>query len=514
MKYSMRTFETRIHMDELSFGILSSYAELFAKIEHHLFKEIISHADPNVCKQKFLQQFGITGRQYNACKVILKGKIDSIKERREAQIIDVEEKVKALDLKIKKIKNPFTIHQKKRRLDHLRTKLAQLKIDKAQNTVRLCFGSKQLFNAQFSLKEKGYASQAEWRKAWQKKRNSEFFVLGSKDEIGGNQSCSAFLQEDGTLHLRLRLPNLFTEHYGKYLWMRNVQFGYGHKEILAGLVAKQALSYRFKLDEKGWRIFVSVDIPQAPLVSDERQGAIGVDVNSNHLSIAETDRFGNVIFKQTIDLNLYGKNSHQAKAIIGDACKKIVSFAEKTKKPLVLEKLNFQQKKKTLKEKHASYARMLSSFAYNSILKHIQSRAHKQGIEIKEVNPAYTSIIGRVKFAKRYGLSIHHAAALTIARRSVRFSEKLPSRLTDIPDGRGGHVALPVPVRNRIEHVWTLWRKLSKKLSVVLAAHFLAIKNRSLSPLKTACVMWTPKSYRLKRRYTNRQTCCSADVIA
>ncbi len=489
MKHSMRTFETRIAIDELSFEILTAYAGLFAKIEHHLFKEIISNTDPNVCKQKFLQRFGITGRQYNACKVVLKGKIDSIKERRDAQIIDIEEKVQALNSKIKKIKNPFTAHQKKRRLYNLKTKLAQLKVDKSQNIVRLCFGSKKLFSAQFFLKENGYASQEEWRKTWQKKRNSEFFVLGSKDEMGGNQSCSAFLQEDGTLHLRLRLPNLFAEQYGNYLWIQNVHFAYGHKEILAGLLAKQALCYRFKLDEKGWRIFISLDILQAPIISDEKLGAIGVDINSNHLSIAEIDRFGNAISKQTIDLNLYGKTSHQAKAIIGDACKKIVDFAEKTKKPIVLEELNFKQKKKNLKEKYASYARMLSSFAYSSILNHIKSRAHKQGIEIKEVNPAYTSIIGRVKFAKRYGLSIHHAAALVIARRSVRFSEKLPSRLTDIPDGRGGHVALPVPVRNRVEHVWTLWRKLGKKLSVALAAHFLAIKNRSSSLLKTASVM-------------------------
>jgi hypothetical protein len=64
MKYSMRTFETRIHLDEPSVGILTSYAELFAKIEHHLFKEILSNAEPNGCKQKFLQQFGVTGRQY------------------------------------------------------------------------------------------------------------------------------------------------------------------------------------------------------------------------------------------------------------------------------------------------------------------------------------------------------------------------------------------------------------------------------------------------------------------
>lgn len=91
-----------------------------------------------------------------------------------------------------------------------------------------------------------------------------------------------------------------------------------------------------------------------------------------------------------------------------------------------MEKLDFKQIKATLREKGTSYARMLSSFAYSSILTHLKSRAQKQGIALKEINPAYTSIIGRVKFCKRYGLSIHHAAALVIARRFFRFSEQPP----------------------------------------------------------------------------------------
>lgn len=489
MKDSMRTYETRISLDDASLDILSFCAEIFAQVEHQLFKKMISSAEPNACKREFLQQFGITGRQYNACKVILQGKIDSIQEKRNIQIINLEEKIKSQESKLKKIKNLFTIHQKKRYLNHLKTKLTKLITDKDQNIIRLCFGSKQLFRAQFFLKENGYASLEEWKQEWQKSRSSEFFVLGSKDEISGNQSCTAFLQEDGSLNLRLRLPNSCLKQESNYLWINNVRFAYGHKEIVAALKSKQALCYRFKRDEKGWRLFINVNTPHAPLISDEKLGVIGIDINSNHLSLVETDRFGNAIDKQTIPLSLYGKSSHQAQAIIGDVCKKIVNSAVAAKKPLVLEKLNFQQKKSSLKETGASYARMLSSFAYSNILTHIKSRAQKLGIEIKEVNPAYTSIIGRIKYSKRYGLSIHHAAALVIARRSLRFSEKLSSRLTDIPDGRGGHVALSVPVRNRIEHVWALWRKLSKKLSVVLAAHFRAIKNRSTSPHETACVM-------------------------
>ena len=489
MTHCMRTYETRILVDDSSYGILSSYANLFAQVEHHLFKAKIANTDPNACKRSFLKQFGITGRQYNACHTILQGKIDSIKERRNGQISDLEAKIKALEPKIKKIKNSLIAHQKKRRLSFLKIKLTQLKADRDQNIVRLCFGSKKLFHAQFSLEDNGFDSHDEWKQTWENQRSSEFFVLGSKNECGGNQSCSAFLQEDGSLTLRLRLPNAFVEQHGTYLLMPNVRFAYGHKEIVTALASNQALCYRFKRDEKGWRIFLSVKISPTPILSDDKLGAIGIDINYNHLSIVETDRFGNPIQKQTIPLNLYGKRSKQAKALIGEACKDVVKIAENAKKPLVLEKLDFQQKKISLRETQVSYARMLSSFAYSSILTHIKSRAQKQGIEIKEVNPAYTSIIGRIKFSKRYGLSIHQAAALVIARRSLRFSEKLPSRLTDIPDGRGGHVALPLPARNRGEHVWTLWRKLGKKLSVVLAAHFRAIKNRSISPCKTAYTM-------------------------
>ena len=43
-----------------------------------------------------------------------------------------------------------------------------------------------------------------------------------------------------------------------------------------------------------------------------------------------------------------------------------------------------------------------------------------------QVNPAYSSVIGRVKFMERYGLSVHQAAALTLARRLLGCREGIP----------------------------------------------------------------------------------------
>ena len=347
------------------------------KLKTHLFKAKILNLDPNSCKSDFLKRFGITGRQYNACQTLLQGKINSIKERRDLQIADLEEKIKACEAKLKRIRNPFTIHQKKRHLTCLQDKLAKLKRDREQNITRLCFGSKKLFHAQFALEENGFSSHSEWKEAWEKSRSSEFFVLGSKDEVCGNQSCSAFLQEDGTLSLRLRLPHVIAKSHGSYLVIPSIKFNYGHKDIVAALLAKQALCYRFKKDKKGWRVFVSVNTPPSPIITNEELGRIGIDINTNHLSLIETDRFGNPIYKETIPLCLNGKNTNQSKALIGDACKKIVDIAQKAKKPIVLEKLDFKQKKTSLKEKTTSYARMLSSFAYSSILSHIKSQERK-----------------------------------------------------------------------------------------------------------------------------------------
>ena len=46
---------------------------------------------------------------------------------------------------------------------------------------------------------------------------------------------------------------------------------------------------RFKWDGEGWRVFASTQMMDVPVVTDQRRGAIGVDLNADHLAAAETD---------------------------------------------------------------------------------------------------------------------------------------------------------------------------------------------------------------------------------
>ncbi len=485
-----RTIETRIHIDSAADDLLHRCADLFAHVKHRLFADISSGKSPGELKNPYLVCYAITARHFNALRVEVEGKIASIKKRRPALIAEAKEKILALAARIKKLTkakaDPKIIHQKKRRLHLLANQLERLKEDQEKNIIRCCFGSKKLFHAQFDLKANGYSSHREWRQEWKNARTKELFFLGSKDETAGNQSCTATVQPDGTLRLRLRLPDALEAD--KYLILSDIQFHYGREDLLSLLNNPgKAISWRFLSDKKGWRLFATFDVEPAPCTSLQHSGVIGLDLNANHLALAETDRFGNPLSKKVIPFNLYGKSSHAARAVIGDACASAIAYAEEKNKPLVIEDLDFQKKKASLREKTTpSRARLLSSFAYRSFISHLKSRASKKGVLIEQVNPAYTSLIGRIKFARRYGLSIHQAAALAIGRRYLCCSEKVPSNLGKIPDGKDGHVTLLLPARNRSKHVWSLWRQLSKKLQTALAAHFRTAKSRSKSLPKPA----------------------------
>ncbi len=63
--------------------------------------------------------------------------------------------------------------------------------------------------------------------------------------------------------------------------------------------------------------------------------------------------------------------------------------------------------------------------ALSSIAPRRLSNKPRSGIELVEVRFAYNSKIGAQKYARRYGLSVHRAAALVLARRGQRFPDRL-----------------------------------------------------------------------------------------
>jgi hypothetical protein len=104
------------------------------------------------------------------------------------------------------------VHQKKRRLFNLETRLEALVAQKEFGDPRICFGTRKLFRKQLNLEENGYRSHKEWQVDWRITRDSQFCVHGSKGETAGFQGCVATENVDGTFNLRVRLPDSLSGH--------------------------------------------------------------------------------------------------------------------------------------------------------------------------------------------------------------------------------------------------------------------------------------------------------------
>lgn len=498
------SYQTRIHLKSSEDEQLGAYAELYGKAERALFAATQAGVDAADLKHDYQVRFGITARQFNAIRIGLKGKIESIKQLRPQQIADTEIRIRKAEKLVARLEksDPGSekLHQKKRRLVRLFERLKAMKDDQTAGTVRICFGSRKLFRAQFALEANGYQDRAEWKADWLRARSSQFFVLGSKDETAGNQSCQAKIEEDGTLTLTLRLPDAVAGTGDKRLVIPGVKFAYGHEAIVAALARSErvktttadnkkhvkrtgtALSYRFVRDAKGWRVFVSFAAKPVERVTRSQAGAFGIDLNAGHLAFTEIDRSGNLIDFGRIDCHVYGKTRDQASAIIGDIAAQLAERAKLAGKPVVIEELDFQKKKAELESADRRAARMLSSFAFNKAAASIKSACFRAGVEVIEVNPAYTSVIGAVNHARSKGISTHQGAAYAIARRGLGMSERPTCRVALVPARKGGHVTFALPVRNRAKHVWSFWSNVKTGLKAAHQAHFRCGTRKKASP--------------------------------
>ena len=237
------TYQTRVReysgVDrEAGDAALSAYAALYGRVQRRLFAEVAAGQSTAALKSEYLQRYGIPARMFNGVRVSLEGKVASVKEQQKLQLDSLGRRLARAERQTADAAERERwdqVHQKRRRLANLRHRLAVLEADIAEERVRLCFGSKKLWRKQHHLEANGYGSHGEWLADWRDARSDEFFVLGSRDETAGCQLCVATVADDGTLTLRLRMPDCLAAQHGKYLTIEGVRFAYGHEQVLAAL---------------------------------------------------------------------------------------------------------------------------------------------------------------------------------------------------------------------------------------------------------------------------------------
>lgn len=183
---------------------------------------------------------------------------------------------------------------------------------------------------------------------------------------------------------------------------------------------------------------IELDVRYEDYQFEIKDGTVGIDINANLIALSEIDKHGNLIYSTEIPFDFTHKTSNQRKWMMENVVNQVLAYCVKVNKPLIIETLNFEKKKADFKiyKQDKKYHKMLSEFAYHQFTEKLYNRAYRVGIGINEVDPSYTSQIGKVKYSKQKGLSVHRCASYVIARRGMGYKERLPQLLfkdTTIP---------------------------------------------------------------------------------
>ena len=326
----------------------------------------------------------------------------------------------------------------------------------------IVFGGKKLFKEQF----KENINFDTWQEKWHN-RGNEFECGGSKSENYGNQQFqlkfSKTIRNKHYFDLHVNVPYQLREKYGSVYILKNIYFPRGNdilkqnhdnnvayfkdlnnynnlkkklekeNKSITGLQKPNiddyycdTVSFLIKKHYNG-KIGIHASIPRKikQVITEDRKGVIGIDINYDNISLSEINHLGKLLHSKVYKFNFGSNNkSGYREQMINKAIKEIVLYAKEKKKHLVIENLDFfKTKMKQLKKIDKKYNRMLHSLAYAKIKERIRINCLLQGVVSKTVDAAYTSMLGKTLYTKKYGISVHQAAAYVIARRYYKLEE-------------------------------------------------------------------------------------------
>ena len=134
------TYQTRISdyrdVDRLDGdATLAAYGELYGRVQRKLFAAFAAGRSVTSLKGEYLREYGIPARMFNAVRVSLEGKIASVREAQKLHRDTLQRRIARAERQISDAWEQSRwqqVHQKRRRLGNLQSKLAGLEADSRQ----------------------------------------------------------------------------------------------------------------------------------------------------------------------------------------------------------------------------------------------------------------------------------------------------------------------------------------------------------------------------------------------
>ena len=458
-------FAMGAQMGSLMRGLLGPFAKILKIKDKDAAKAATADLKTQTCARN-----AISARYYNSAAVqaegAVRGLIEGAKERLPAlrkRKREAEKKMKTAEAAVasafravasgRRASGPDT----DRYLADLRrsARAAARKADKAEERIR---GSEDriedptgIMIGRGVMRRREAMGEDAFARAWRDARDGDFLVVGSGDETDGNQSCKIDLSDldRGVFHLRLR-PLTAGRATAGWIEIRDVPVNDHARPHLLALRARwearkaenaarkadglkplkgagEPVSFRFKARARrgagsAFEVLITIREP-LPDVRAVGVNVMAADHNRDHLAWAVVNPHGNLVASGRIPLPLRQKASGQRAAILADAAADLVRLAQAHGcGEIALEELDFSGKAPT---RYPDQNRTAAAMPTRKLRDFATRRALRAGMRVTLVDPAGTSVLGRVNHAYPQGISVHTGAAIAIARRAMGISERI-----------------------------------------------------------------------------------------
>lgn len=369
-------------------------------------------------------------------------------------------------------------------MDYWNDKLNRInhQIDKLNHDIenKICngivFGGRSLFKKQ----HKSGVKKDLWKKEWEN-RADEFQSGGSMSEEYGNKqfqmTVSKVLGQKMFFNIKINVPYTLRSKYGDSYILENVYFPRGQELLFNNVKAHEAflndmnkynnlinkqkkekkekesnkevaeleqeekteilkpsakdygcksVSMLFKQQKNGeYYVHISITKDEVEITTTDKKGVVAIDINHENISMAEINHVGQLIHSKVFRFN-FGKHysADHREQMINKSINEIVAYAKLKNKHVVMENLDFfHTKAQQLKRIDKDYNRMLHSLAYAKVGEKLRISCLEAGVMLEKVSAAYSSMLGKTLYTKKYGISVHQAAAYVLARRYYKLRE-------------------------------------------------------------------------------------------
>jgi IS605 OrfB family transposase len=268
------------------------------------------------------------------------------------------------------------------------------------------------------------------KKQWRELRQGTLISIGSKSDKGNRLMRFEYL--NGQLCLRITTGNrefiyakvLREPSNSKDKWITFMAM------LLESWQTQSYFPYTVELKLRDGEVYgsVSFEIPTPEVKYTKENGVIAIDTNASpiHLAIAEVSKTGELLSYQTINLHHFlelSQNSKDHQEWI--LAHQLLDLAIQKNKAIAIE--NLKKLKKGMRgDGKATLRKILHNWNAKKFLQKLKRVAMLKGVEIVEVNPAYTSVIGMLKYAPQLSIDKDIAGAYVIGRRALGFKEDMP----------------------------------------------------------------------------------------